>query len=130
MMLLGWSELCAFSTQQTSSKNGVYVDYGKNLMWQDDLNAREIRKNWDNAIEYCENLTLGGYSDWYLPNKENLETLYKQSNLLKNKLSSGYWSSTPVLGKNDSSWVVFFGSGKEAWRSKKIPLNVRCVRTR
>lgn len=121
MMLLGWSELCAFSTQQTSSKNGVYVDYGKNLMWQDDLNAREIRKNWDNAIEYCENLTLGGYSDWYLPNKENLETLYKQSNLLKNKLSSGYWSSTPVLGKNDSSWVVFFGSGKEAWRSKKYP---------
>jgi hypothetical protein len=130
MVFAGECALSTESIQKKSSKNGVYLDYEKNLMWQDDINAKEVRKNWDSAMEYCENLTLAGYSDWYLPNKENLEILYRQHNALTNKLSSGYWSSTPVLGKSDASWIIFFSSGNEAWRSKKIPLNVRCVRTR
>jgi len=130
ILFAGECSLSAASMQKSSSRNGVYLDYEKHLMWQDDINAKEVRKNWDSAREYCENLTLGGYSDWYLPNKENLENLYRQQAYLVNKVSSGYWSSTPVLGKSDASWIIFFSSGNEAWRSKKIPLNVRCVRTR
>jgi len=130
MMFVGGSGMCAMPIQQTSSKNGIYLDNEKNLMWQDDVNAKVIRKSWDSAIDYCENLTLAGYSDWYLPNKANLEILYKQKTLLKNQLSSGYWSSNLAVGKSDASWIISFSDGKEAWRSQKIPFNVRCVRGR
>ena len=29
-----------------------------------------------NAIEYCDNLTYAGYSDWRLPNKNELASLF------------------------------------------------------
>ncbi|MDD2698093.1 MAG: DUF1566 domain-containing protein [Arcobacteraceae bacterium] len=130
MIFVEESNLFATSNQQASSKNGVYLDYQKNLMWQDDISAKEIRKNWDGAMDYCDNLTLAGYGDWYLPNKDDLETLFKQKNLLKNKQTAPYWSSSSVSSKIDSGWIIFFSNGSEAWRSKKIPNNVRCVRGR
>jgi len=33
---------------------------------------------WDSAIEECQNLNLNGYSDWYLPTKNDLKLLYTQ----------------------------------------------------
>ena len=33
--------------------------------------------NWSDAFSYCDNLTEGGYSDWRLPNINELRTLIK-----------------------------------------------------
>ena len=42
------------------------------LYWSD----RSLSKmNWNSVKEYCENLTEGGYSDWRLPNIDELRTL-------------------------------------------------------
>lgn len=49
--------------------------------------------NWDGAIAYCDNFTLNGYSDWSLPNKD--EIIHFKSSY--NSYGSGkYWSSTTV----------------------------------
>jgi hypothetical protein len=42
--------------------NGTVTDKGNNLMWQktDDANLY----NWETSCQYCEDLQLGGYSDW------------------------------------------------------------------
>ena len=32
-------------------------------------------RNWAAALNYAENLTLAGYSDWRLPNIKELQTL-------------------------------------------------------
>ena len=42
------------------------------LIWSD-CSANEM--NWSSAKQYCEDLTEGGYSDWRLPNIDELRTL-------------------------------------------------------
>jgi len=43
------------------------------------------------AAQFCESLTIGGYSDWYLPAKNELEVLYYylKPNTTNNDTSSG-----------------------------------------
>jgi len=53
----------------------VVVDKSTNLMWQDDNDVKSITKTWVEAINYCENLTLGGYTDWRLPNINELKSI-------------------------------------------------------
>ena len=43
-----------------------------NLIWSD-RSSNEI--NWSSAKEYCKNLSEGGYTDWRLPNIDELRTL-------------------------------------------------------
>ncbi len=53
---------------------------------------------WQSAIDYCENLTFAGYSDWFLPDKDELNTMYVNRNTIGGFITTGddckYWSST------------------------------------
>ena len=53
--------------------NETITDNATGLMWQktDDGLARD----WENALSYAENLELGGYTDWRLPNAKELQSL-------------------------------------------------------
>ncbi len=52
-------------SQEIIIKNG--------LIWQ--RNDAGTLYNWDQALNYCSNLSLGGYSDWYLPDTDQLNSL-------------------------------------------------------
>lgn len=52
----------------------VCTDSISGLMWQ---NEDEPVTDWDAAISYCENLELGGYSDWRLPTISELRSLVR-----------------------------------------------------
>jgi len=57
--------------------DGTVSDLATGLMWQqaDDGTGR----NWENALEYAENLELAGYSDWRLPNAKELHSIVDYS---------------------------------------------------
>ncbi len=40
------------------SQNGIAKDSTTGLMWQDDNDAQTIRKDWNGAKAYCENLAF------------------------------------------------------------------------
>ncbi|MBR4531440.1 DUF1566 domain-containing protein [bacterium] len=52
----------------------VVIDSVTGLMWQKGFTKME-NERWENALSYCENLTYAGYSDWRLPNKNELVSL-------------------------------------------------------
>ena len=52
----------------------------------------KARMPWQQAYNSCENLTFGGYNDWYLPEKEELQyilNVFEDPNIIKS-----YWSSS------------------------------------
>jgi len=113
----------------------IVIDTSTNLMWEDDTNASTVTKNWSDAITYCENLNLGGYSDWHLPNKNELYMLADRSkynpaisDVFQNTNSSDYWSSTTLASGTSDAWLVGFYDGYGDLRVKTNTLFVRCVR--
>ena len=114
----------------------IVTDHITGLMWQDDSDAGSVTKNWSDAKAYCENLALGGYSDWRLPSIEELETIvdYGQYNpsatsgIFQHITSGYYWSSTSGALGTDGAWVVRFWSGASYYDSKSLTHYVRCVR--
>ena len=57
------------------NEDGTISDINTKLMWE--KFPLDTRKVWDDAINLCENLNLGGYSDWHLPIIDELRTLVR-----------------------------------------------------
>ncbi|MCF6204503.1 MAG: DUF1566 domain-containing protein [Methylococcaceae bacterium] len=59
----------------------VVTDLVTGLMWQDDIDAKTVRKPWsitnsddtsgDTTTTYCANLTLGDFNDWRMPTRNS-----------------------------------------------------------
>ena len=49
---------------------------------------------WQHAMDACDDLTYGGFTDWYLPSEEELDAMYEQKSSIGGFSSTYYWSST------------------------------------
>jgi len=78
------------------------------------------------AARLCGDLVLGGYSDWYLPSKDELNQLYINKVAIGGFASNGYWSSTEA--NNLNAWEQRFNSWMLNNSSKDWNLFVRAVR--
>ncbi len=83
------------------------------------------------AFKLCKDLTDGGFSDWYLPARNELDVLWQNqtainANAAGNFTVSEYWSSTEV--GTSSVWYEIFGNGRILSSSKTNYNYVRCVR--
>ena len=83
-------------------------------------------QNWTSAINWCNSLTTNGYSDWFLPNRTDLNVLYVNRTAIGGFSSSWYWSSTESGSTN--AWVQHFGNGNQYNRNKTNFYSVRAVR--
>ena len=84
--------------------------------------------DWNSAKTACEELILNGYSDWHLPSKEELNSVYV--NLKQGGVggcgSDGFWSSTE--GSSGYPWKQHFYYGKQYYDYEFTSYNVRAVR--
>jgi len=79
------------------------------------------------AIQICYELNQGGYQDWYLPAKDELNCLFLNKVAIGGFADVSYWSSTEVDASD--AWFQNFGGGGQNFGSKNANvLRVRCVR--
>lgn len=78
--------------QYIDNKDGTITDAATGLMWQKSDSRQGM--NWENAIMYAENLKLGGYNDWRLPNAKELQSIVDYS---RSPQTSGTAAIDPVF---------------------------------
>ena len=78
------------------------------------------------AARICGDLVLNGYSDWYLPSKDELNKLYIKRVAVGGFAIGTYWSSSENDGNN--AWLQTFVNGNQSNSTKNLPLYVRAVR--
>jgi hypothetical protein len=80
------------------------------------------------AADICANLGLGGYSDWFLPSKDELNLMYENLKVagVGGFVDGSYWSSseTNSLG----AWNQSFFNGNQSNLNKSHTYPVRAVR--
>lgn len=79
------------------------------------------------AAKLCNDLVVGGYSDWYLPSKDELNKLYLSKGAIGGFASDIYWSSSEYDGTY--AWVQAFYSGGQGGNVKSGTLYVRAIRS-
>ncbi len=136
-----------FANQLKNNGNGTVTDTSTGLMWQQDT-ARDGQGNyaemtWEAALDYCESLNLGGFTDWRLPSIKELASIVDLSRsspaidvfyFPNTALTTGYyWSSTTIIGGGgleDRAWLIDFGyTGRNiVWIDKLSTFYIRAVR--
>ena len=83
--------------------------------------------DWETAKSMAKNFRGGGYDDWYLPTKDELNLVYE--NLRKTGIISGdswYWSSSQ--NNSNLAWDQRFSDGYQSYNSKSGTFSVRAIR--
>jgi Protein of unknown function (DUF1566) len=114
--------------------DGTVTDTTTGLIWQQ---GEPGVMTWDQALSFCEGLSLGGNSDWRLPNIKDLvsltdDTTYNpaiDTDYFPNAYASSYWSSTTCARIPYYAWGVGFFDGSVNTSDGKGGISyVRCVR--
>ncbi len=63
------------------------------------------------AARLCYDFELGGYDDWFLPSKDELNELYKQKDTVGGFASYSYWSSSEF--SSSDAWGQYFSDGSQ-----------------
>lgn len=126
------------------NRNGTVTDNKTGIMWQQ---ADRGYMSWVSALSYCEGLSLGGFTDWRLPNIKELESITDDSKYNPalettyfpkttyfpiDRTFGFYFSSTTVSDYSDLSWYVHSADGSVSQTSKdhdgSIYARARCAR--
>ena len=82
--------------------------------------------NWNDAKTICKEHRGGGYSDWHLPSKDELNKLFLKKNKIGGFSNNYYWSSTE--DGNGLAWYQYFYNGYQYYSNKYTTYYVRAVR--
>ena len=113
----------------TDNGNGTITDNNTGLMWVKDGTGAgcdySTMLTWEAAIAFCENLTFAGYTDWRLPNVNELQSIVDYSvspptidPVFINTHGAYYWSSTPFTNPAYLAWIVDFDTGLSYFEAK------------
>jgi hypothetical protein len=120
----------SFAQKCVDNGDGTVTDNGTGLMWQK-ATAGEMK--WNDAMSYASGLSLGGHSDWWLPNRVELQGLYhspcKSMVEVVSDWRGSYWSSTTNADDTNRAWRVYFYDGLVDYGNKSSSYYVRAVRS-
>ncbi|HRW63404.1 MAG TPA: DUF1566 domain-containing protein, partial [Bacteroidales bacterium] len=89
------------------------------------------------AAYICDTLTLGGFNDWFLPSKDELNEMYLNKAKINTTATANngtaftgslYWTSTES-DLNLSAIALALDNGTQGLPGKSMPLYVRAIRT-
>jgi Protein of unknown function (DUF1566) len=131
---------------------GVVIDNTTGLLWQRTLPATRFSPvatysgctgmrdmigdtcSWTEAKAYCEDLALGGRSEWRLPSKIELESISDHTRVnpaidpaFPNTPVDSFWTSSRVDGRSSDAWSIFAGNGSSTSVLPPTTARVRCV---
>jgi hypothetical protein len=80
-----------------------------------------------NAASVCNDLIVNGYSDWYLPSKDELNKLYISQSVIGGFDTFNHWSST----ESDATFAYgqYFVNGQAGLNFKYNSSDVRAIRS-
>ncbi len=107
--------------QSNESVIGIPVRIGNYDVAQNDF-SKEM--DWYDAKKACEALGNG----WRLPNRDELNILFRNKDKIGGFLNEYYWSSTIEIGNESRAWYQYFLDGKEFSDAKGYRQNVRAIR--
>lgn len=96
--------------------NGTVTDTVTGLMWQQ-TDGGEMTV--ESAVIYCDTLSLGGYTDWRMPNPHELFSIINHQNVnpalntavFPNTGAAYWWSSVRQINDSNKVWCTNSGGG-------------------
>jgi hypothetical protein len=102
--------------------DNTITDIKTGLMWQSDISNK---LNWKEALQYCQTLTLADYTDWRLPERNEIRSIanyaeihFRVDNSFKNRLCAFYWTSTSMSATN--AYGFYFNSYMYGYAGSKL----------
>jgi hypothetical protein len=117
--------------------DGTITDLATGLMWQKGDSGTTM--NWQQALDYAENLEYAGYDDWRLPNAKELQSIvdYTRAPDAQNPAQQGaaidpvfditsddsfFWTSTTHVEGPAGDYAAYIAFG-QAWGYMQEPPN-------
>ena len=129
--------------------NGTVTDKRTKLQWKvcsqgqgwrsNNCSGEAKEYNWQQALKQGQNEAFAGFSDWRLPNIEELRSIvafdrYRPAinlAIFPATPSYGYyWSSSPVAYYSNKAWFFYFSYGGDLSNDRSKKILVRLVRGR
>ncbi|MCC6810523.1 MAG: DUF1566 domain-containing protein [Deltaproteobacteria bacterium] len=124
---------CVCKPSRFSAAGGIVTDNYGTVYWQETSPTLAPNPDWNASNTYCENLSLGGFTDWRLPTIAEMREL---STCWTTYLHSQKWTST-IYGVHPSGWNIYWhgGYGTGPYFEGQSGANYtaygpRCVRTK
>ena len=130
----------------TVHNDGTVIDTRTGLMWMrcslgqkwdgKTCSGQAAIYSWAAGLKAAASQNFAGYSDWRLPNKNELESIVEgrcispaiNAKVFPDTPAVYFWSASPYAGQSHGAWSVDFGYGTVNASVKTGKINVRLVR--
>lgn len=106
---------------------GVFISASGTSIGDGKLNTTLMYDNCgeSSAAYYCSGLTTDGYTDWFLPSKDELEQLYLQNEIVGGfRNGNYYWSSSE--DNENNAWLHYFTTDTVLDKQRSLGKNGSC----
>lgn len=122
------------SAHFVAQANGSIYDSLTSLYWLPMLSSDTL--TWEQALNYSEQLTWGGYSDWRLPNIKELQSINIETSSNPSLNTTFFsqigtkfiWSSTSLPNQTSKAWYLDTKFGITTYKLKTNRIWTICVR--